>query len=57
MQLINPKYPRINGVKQINQEKLLQIYIFYPIAKDPDPSKVWKCIKSYFFGFWLTFGI
>ena len=40
MQLINPKYPRINGVKQINQEKLLQICIFYPIAKDPDPSKV-----------------
>ena len=33
MQLINPNYPLLKKKK-----KMLQRYIFYTIAKDPDPN-------------------
>ena len=40
MQLINPNYPWKNDVKQtkINQEKLSQSSIFFPIVNNSDPS-------------------
>ena len=38
MQLINPNYPLKLKQMKINQEKLPQSWIYYPIAKDPDTS-------------------
>ena len=42
--LINRNYPWENEVKKLNlnQEKLSQNCIFFPIAKDPDPSHSFK---------------
>ena len=54
MQLINPSYPWKNRVRQmkINQEKLSQSCIFYPIAKNPHLSnrvKIQQKLLSWFF--------
>ena len=51
MQLINPKSPSKNGVKQMEttQEKLFQSSIFYPVAKDLDPSNGVKMQQKSFF--------
>ena len=51
MQLINPKSPSKNGVKQTEptQEKLFQSSIFYLVAKDPDPSNGVKMQQKWLF--------
>ena len=40
MQLIDPNFSWKNWIKQtkVNQEKLSQFCIFYPVAEDLDPS-------------------
>ena len=50
-QVIDQNYPWKKRVKKIKttHEKLLQKCIFYPSAKDPDPSKVVKMLEKLLF--------